>query len=663
MQQASFTMCTKKRFRESFSRSHRKMPPSWAIFLTLSLCCGPLLCGASRRRLGVCGSKVADGSPLGAAPRGPPPRAREDNDSFPAELSFSSPRPAQPIPPKPRMINLDSGRSATGLPLIPGSPSAASAFFPEAGVNIFHGVAVLEPRARVPLPELPSASTDGTNVTLLDSRAQRHPTLEPNFSRTVTMLESKAERPALPRLKSHARNLSRDVTMLEDNAERRRFPSLDTARKNLSRGVSMTEEKTYIQNLPSKGSCIDRLSASAGSEELDEWCWSTRPSEPCFGEHAIRRELNYCRRNPREYANEVVAPMLDDLIFEDGVCLRGKDRIRLKEGTTAIEDCIKYLKQRSEESKLGPLSWSEDLRAAAQDLVLDLGPKGLLRPNGQKHMGTDGSKHVDRIRRYCCPSSDNLTSENIHWGKDKSAEAIVRGLVVDDGVKSRGHRKTIFRSNLENVGIVVGEHGVRDFSKDTVNKLMPHIGKMLARKNNDRNAVNDWLIGKAVTPLELETIWNLYDYPTKKTNQPFMKEDNNHTGELSWNLGEAHEACRDRDYGDHGTACPFPRMHSKSYGHMCVMDFATFPLHVVKLTKFSQANKEFPAESRTILDKMFDLLENPEDRRKLEGCIQAIASKDDVEVAYTPCTKQIRIHTVEGVFVVYVPSGKMRMLK
>lgn len=438
---------------------------------------------------------------------------------------------------------------------------------------------VLDSRTQVPLPDTPSAATNGTNYMMLESKVQRHPLpqielQDTNYSQMVTILEPKSPTPQLPR------------------------------------------------------------------DETDGWCWSKRPRDRPKGNHAILNELNYCRRNPHKYADEVVAPMLRcKFTQENGKIIRHDkgSRIRMKEGEdgkAAIRDCLEFLRQQPEESNLKPLRWSEPLSRAAKDQVLDLGLKGIFIHDGVKHMGTDGSMPVDRIKKYCSPT---MTGENIHYGKDTSAEAIVRALVVDDGVPSRGHRLTIFNENLENVGIFVGEHGVRNFRKDKVNRVMPHIGKMLKKQN--RNAVNDFL-AKKITPLELETIWKLYDW-SMKTN-------------------EAHEACRNRAYGEHGPLCPFPRMHSIKYGHMCVMDFATFPLHAVTVKKMKGSSflKELPVKSRTILTKMTDLLENHKDRRKLVRCIFAAACRGDVEVTYTPCTELIRIDSVEGVKAMRVPTGE-----
>ena len=50
-------------------------------------------------------------------------------------------------------------------------------------------------------------------------------------------------------------------------------------------------------------------------------------------------------------------------------------------------------------------------------------------------------------------------SENISFGW-KSAKDIVLSMVVDDGVKSRGHRRNLFNSKYKKMGLASGPHKV-----------------------------------------------------------------------------------------------------------------------------------------------------------------------------------------------------------
>jgi uncharacterized protein YkwD len=49
--------------------------------------------------------------------------------------------------------------------------------------------------------------------------------------------------------------------------------------------------------------------------------------------------------------------------------------------------------------------------------------------------------------------------ENIHYG-DTDPRWIVISLLIDDGVRNRGHRKTLLDKNFNLTGIAIGSHKV-----------------------------------------------------------------------------------------------------------------------------------------------------------------------------------------------------------
>ena len=71
------------------------------------------------------------------------------------------------------------------------------------------------------------------------------------------------------------------------------------------------------------------------------------------------------------------------------------------------------------------------------------------------HYGGDGSDPGSRISRYGVFAQG--WAENIAYGQ-RSARAIVVALVVDDGVRGRGHRRNIFNSNYNAAGAAYGPH-------------------------------------------------------------------------------------------------------------------------------------------------------------------------------------------------------------
>jgi uncharacterized protein YkwD len=75
-------------------------------------------------------------------------------------------------------------------------------------------------------------------------------------------------------------------------------------------------------------------------------------------------------------------------------------------------------------------------------------------------VGTDGSKHGERIRRYGTIPDGDLTGEVINYG-DETPRMTVIQLVIDDGVPDRGHRHNLFNPRFRFGGAAIGPH--RDY--------------------------------------------------------------------------------------------------------------------------------------------------------------------------------------------------------
>jgi uncharacterized protein YkwD len=86
---------------------------------------------------------------------------------------------------------------------------------------------------------------------------------------------------------------------------------------------------------------------------------------------------------------------------------------------------------------------------AARDQANDLGASG-----NTGHRGNDGSTPNARVSRYGEWASS--VGENIVYQAMTTARESVMGLIVDDGIPTRGHRKNLFDSTYRVAGISLG---------------------------------------------------------------------------------------------------------------------------------------------------------------------------------------------------------------
>ena len=144
----------------------------------------------------------------------------------------------------------------------------------------------------------------------------------------------------------------------------------------------------------------------------------------------VIRELNLARENPGLYAT-FVAESRPFHMIEHG---------------RAVDEAVRFLRKAR---PLPPLALSPGMSRAASDHCAE-------QIEGQLgHDGNDRSSPGDRISRY--GSWSVSWGENISYGQ-KNARGIVLTLIVDDGVRSRGHRKNIFNPKFNYAGAAFGPH-------------------------------------------------------------------------------------------------------------------------------------------------------------------------------------------------------------
>lgn len=180
-------------------------------------------------------------------------------------------------------------------------------------------------------------------------------------------------------------------------------------------------------------------------------------------EQQVIAELNLARTQPQAYA-EFVAELLP---YYRGYRLErpGRIALRTQEGRAATKEAIRFLR---EAKPLDPLRPSRGMSLAAQEHLRDLE-----RTGGTGHRGSDGSKPWDRLNRY--GEWQTRVGENIDFGSQGAREVVI-SLLVDDGVRSRGHRKNIFQGDFRVVGVGCGRHStygtvcVMDLAADYVER-------------------------------------------------------------------------------------------------------------------------------------------------------------------------------------------------
>ena len=146
----------------------------------------------------------------------------------------------------------------------------------------------------------------------------------------------------------------------------------------------------------------------------------------------VLAEMNLARTAPQTYARVLAERMAG---------------YRGVEGASAVQEAVRFLQRAT---PLPPLALSEGMSQAAESHVADLGPRG-----ARGHRGSGGSSPFSRMNRY--GQWVGTAGENIFFG-NRDARGIVCALIVDAGVRGRGHRKNIFSRSFRVAGVGHGQH-------------------------------------------------------------------------------------------------------------------------------------------------------------------------------------------------------------
>ncbi|MGB3296684.1 MAG: CAP domain-containing protein [Phormidesmis sp.] len=182
------------------------------------------------------------------------------------------------------------------------------------------------------------------------------------------------------------------------------------------------------------------LNTTAQAQSTSQPNWATI-------EQNLITEHNRVRQNPQSYVPILEAHLAS--MNAQGNIPNGCGRnctLLTNEGKPAVEEAIQFLRR---QPAVGALTLSAGATQAAQAHAKD-------QSNGTTgHTGSDGSRPHERLARF---GVQNLGSgENIAYGP-ATAQQVMLNLIVDDGVRDRGHRTNIFSPNWTMAGAGCGPH-------------------------------------------------------------------------------------------------------------------------------------------------------------------------------------------------------------
>jgi len=189
---------------------------------------------------------------------------------------------------------------------------------------------------------------------------------------------------------------------------------------------------------------ISALSESTSSEDV-LLAKASVPTNLSALEKGIAAETNRARTNPVAYAAKI--QKLRSSYKGKILRLPGRVNILTKEGVKPVDEAVRALKATK---PVPALRLSKGMSLGAKDHVKDQGPKG-----ATGHNGSNGSRPWHRVNRY--GSWQTVIGENIAYGPD-TAQQVVMQLIIDDGVRDRGHRKNIFTRGYRVTGVACGSH-------------------------------------------------------------------------------------------------------------------------------------------------------------------------------------------------------------
>jgi uncharacterized protein YkwD len=164
-------------------------------------------------------------------------------------------------------------------------------------------------------------------------------------------------------------------------------------------------------------------------------------------EQEVLSEINRARTDPKSYAKLLEERSKRYVGNEVPIVQRGrKIMLVTREGPAAAQEAARALEA---VRPVPGLELSLPLCHAANDHLKDQAPLDKVG-----HKGTDGSDPFTRIHRYSAGMF--RVGEVMSLGND-SAQEVVQGFLIDDGVPGRGHRQSLLNQDYTLAGLACGK--------------------------------------------------------------------------------------------------------------------------------------------------------------------------------------------------------------
>lgn len=164
-------------------------------------------------------------------------------------------------------------------------------------------------------------------------------------------------------------------------------------------------------------------------------------------ESEVLAALNVARTNPTPMAGQLqqLEPYFTGMRFKRP---SWPIAVQTVEGVVAVREAVSAVRG---QRPVPALTLSASLTRAARDHAVDLA-----RTGNTGHTGSDGSTTATRVARY--GTWQISLSENIDFAPMVHGRDVIESLLIDDGVRDRGHRRNIYDASARLVGIACGPH-------------------------------------------------------------------------------------------------------------------------------------------------------------------------------------------------------------